>query len=146
MRKTLLLLILSSLALPLFAGPRTTPDWDKWFKKNVMANDKGDYVHLFWNAQDVRARFKGKDKVAMLAMAAQELVRRQYPEKAKADLVKIDIVYVRERDEYGMPKWNTLERAAHLEGSRAALMKRDASFFKGKDADIQKSFTVFRLY
>ena len=146
MKKTLLIIALTLMLPSAWAGPASTPDWDAWFKKNVMANNKGEYVHLFWNAQDVRARFQGKGRVSLLAQAARELAARQYPKNAKADLVKIDIVYVRERDEYGMPKWNTLERTAHLEVSRAVLQKLDAVALKKKDADIQKQFTVFKLY
>jgi hypothetical protein len=146
MRASRLSLTLALLALPVLTGAGGAPDWDAWFKKNVMASDKGDYVHLFWNAQDVRTRFKGKSRVALLAQAARELATRQYPKAAKADLVKIDIVYVRERDEYGMPKWSTLERAAHLEGSKAALLKLDAAALRKKDAEIQGKFSIFKLY
>jgi hypothetical protein len=43
------------------------------------------------------------------------------PEKAAPDLVKVDVVFVRERDNYGLPKWDTLERVAHVELLRSRL-------------------------
>src|ERR1039458_5948624 len=89
--------------------------WDPWFKDNAMVTDKTDYVHFFWNAQDFKMNFEVKDKQARLADAALELVRRLYPAGATADLVKVDIVYVLERDTYGQPKRDSLQPVAHLE-------------------------------
>lgn len=148
MKKILASFPLAMLLLPLWAATRPTPpaDWDAWFKKNVMASDKKGYVHLFWNAQDVRKRFEGRDRVPMLARAAVELIRRKYPEKAGADLVKIDIVYVKERDEYGMPKWSTLQRAAHIEGSKKALTVLAEKDYRADDKAVQALFQKFTLY
>jgi hypothetical protein len=122
-------------------------DWNAWFKKNVMASDKKEYVHIFWNAQDVRKQFEGKSRVSMLAQASVELIRRQYPTKATADLVKIDIVFVKERDEYGMPKWSSMERVAHLEGSKSELLQmKPDTWKKSKDAEMKALFKDFRVY
>jgi hypothetical protein len=97
-----------------------TPEvpWTSWFAKNTMVTDKKSYVHFFWNAQDVRDKFAGPAKKELVARAAWELVRSLYPARATADLMKIDIVFVRERDNYGLPKWESLERVAHVELSR----------------------------
>jgi len=164
MRTTTTCLILVFLAFSAQAGPTPTPaatpvatpvatvnakgapEWEAWFKKNVMSSDKKIYVHIFWNAQDVKARFEGKVRVGMLAQAAVALTRLEYAKEATADIVKIDIVNVAERDEYGMPKWSSLKRIAHLEGSRAELLKWVGKPLPKKDADIQKIFTVFKLF
>jgi hypothetical protein len=98
------------------------PDWPAWFAKNTTVTDKKTYVHLFWNANDVRARFEGKDREALVVEAARQLVTREFPAKSTADLVKVDVVFVAERDGYGMPKWDTLRRVAHLEGSRKRIL------------------------
>jgi len=95
--------------------------WSSWFARNTMVTDKKTYVHFFWNAQDVREKFAGPAKKELVARAAAELVRSLYPARASADLMKIDIVFVRERDSYGLPKWESLERVAHVELSREKL-------------------------
>ena len=104
--------------------------WDSWFKNNAMVTDKTNYVHFFWNAQDVKANFEVKDKKRRLGEAALQLVSKLYPADAKADLVKVDIVYVLERDEYGLPKWDSLQQVAHFEflkskGSKFAGAKKE---------------------
>jgi len=89
--------------------------WDLWFKNNATVTDKTEYVHFFWNANDFKANFEIKDKKARLADAAVYLVKNLFPTDSKADLVKVDIVYVLERDGYGMPKWDTLQQVLHVE-------------------------------
>lgn len=99
------------------------PRWSEWFAKNTVVTDKKAYVHFFWNAQDVRDRLStnGKEKDALLAEAARQLVALAFPKDATADAMRVDIVFVAERDEYGMPKWDTMRRVAHLEFSRKKL-------------------------
>ena len=97
--------------------------WDEWFKKNTQVTDKTDYIHLFWDAEDFKINFEVKDKKSRLADAAIQMATRLYPSDAKADLMKVDIVYVLERDTYGMPKWDSLQQVAHLEFSRSKAMK-----------------------
>lgn len=92
--------------------------WDLWFKDNTVVTDKGDYVHFFWNAEDFKRNFEGKEREGRLGEAARELAARLFPKEAKADRVKVDIVFVKERDSYGMPKWSSLKRVAHLEFKR----------------------------
>jgi hypothetical protein len=96
--------------------------WDLWFKKNNIVTDNINYVELFWNANDFKANFEIKDKDTRLADAAVYLVKKLYPADSKADLIKIDIVYVLERDSYGMPKWDSLQQVAHIEFSRSKIM------------------------
>lgn len=119
--------------------------WEAWFKKNALVSDKADYVELFWNAQDFKANFQGPDQKVRFAEAALELVDRLYPAGAKADRVKVDIVYVLERDSYGEPSWDSLQQAAHLEISRA----KAASFKAGTaltEADLKKLFLKVEIY
>ena len=135
--KTLILML--SLAIPLVALADTPPTptpypavekwnasqqpWDLWFTKNALVTDKTEYVHFFWNAQDFKQVFETKDKNRRLGDAALQLVAKLYPKDAKADAVKVDIVYVLERDTYGEPKWDSLQQVAHFEFSRAAAKK-----------------------
>jgi hypothetical protein len=96
--------------------------WDLWFKKNNIVTDNTNYVEFFWNANDFKANFEVKDKDARLADAAVYLVKKLYPADSKADLVKVDIVYVLERDSYGMPKWDSLQQVTHIEFSRSKII------------------------
>jgi len=101
----------------------SAPDWPVWFAKNTVVTDKKAYVHFSWNANDAKDRFStnGRDKDALLAEAARQLVALQYPKAATADAMRVDVVFVAERDEYGMPKWDTMKRVAHLEFSKKTL-------------------------
>jgi hypothetical protein len=116
-----ILLLVLSLAGSLRA--ENAPDWPAWFAKNTVVTDKKAYVHFFWNANEVKDRFSGngKDREALLAEAARQLVALQSPKTATADATRVDVVFVAQRDEYGMPKWDTMKRVAHLEFSRKKL-------------------------
>jgi hypothetical protein len=119
--------------------------WSLWFKNNALVTDKTQYVHFFWNANDFKANFETKDRKQRLADAAVQLVAKLYPKGSKADLVKVDIVYVLERDDYGLPKWDSLQQVVHLEFLRSRLAKlRKVRVFT--DAVIQKSFQKFEVY
>ena len=120
--------------------------WDLWFKKNTQVTDKQDYVHFFWNAQDCKANFETQDKKRRLADAALQLVVRFYPTGAKADLMKVDIVYVLERDSYGMPKWDSLQQVAHLECSRAKALKLSKKKSILSEAALAKIFDKFEVF
>ena len=135
--------------------------WDAWFEKNTLVTDKSEapwdyspadsgpyvpYVHFFWNAQDFKVNFELKDKKNRLAEAALELVKRLYPKTAKADLMKVDIVYVLQRDNYGMPSWDSLIRVAHLEFSRTLALKLIKKKIPMNDDLQKKLFTQFDLF
>lgn len=114
-----------------------------WFDKNVIVTSKQGYVHVFWNAQEARGALAGPDKRALMARVARKLTGEKV--RAGIDRVKMDIVFVKERDQYGMPRWNTLEKVAHLEFSRKALLEglgEDA--VPGKE-QIAKLFDVFEV-
>jgi hypothetical protein len=124
----------------------STVPWDDWFKSNAMITDKTDYVHFFWNAQDFKANFEVKDKKIRLAEAALELVKRLYPSDAKADQVKVDIVYVLERDSYGLPKWDSLQQVAHFEFLKSKALKPTKKKLVPTDAGMKKIFDKFEFY
>jgi hypothetical protein len=121
------------------AGPPATPGaspspgglaalpWQKWFEKNTTVTDKKTYVHIMWDANAVRAQFEGAAKQPMVAEAGRQLAALLYPRGATSDTLKVDIVFVAKRDEYGNPQWDSLERFAHLEFSRKKLLERPAS-------------------
>ena len=113
--------------------------WSTWFEKNTTVSDKGTYVHILWDAYAVRSRFEDKDKRAFIAEAARQLTLLRYPKTASAEQMRVDIVFVTERDEYGSPKWDTLQRVAHLEFPRAL-----ASQPSGPDPE--KGFTKFEVF
>ena len=50
------------------------------------------------------------------------MVKTLFPADSKADLVKVDIVYVLKRDEYGIPKLDTLQKVLHAEFLRSKVM------------------------
>ena len=120
--------------------------WDEWFKKNTTATDKTDYVYIFWDANDFKGNFEVKDKKRRLAEAALQLVKRLYPSDATADLVKLDIGYILEKDSYGLPKWDSLQKVAHLEFLKSKILKQGKSPVKLSEAVIKKMFDKFEIY
>lgn len=124
--------------------------WDLWFKDNTIVTnktntDKTEYVHFFWNANDFKANFEVKDKESHLADAAVYLVKNLFPADAKADLVKVDIVYVLERDNYGEPKWDSLQQVLHVEFLRSKMMAgKKLPNFSVKAPD--KVFDKFQIF
>lgn len=103
------------------------PDWDSWLAKSTLVSDKKAYVHILWNAQDRKADLAGSGRSAFLAEGACQVVLRRYPKTATADLVKVDVVLIREKDSYGEPKWDTMEKVAHFEASRRRIQDAAAS-------------------
>ena len=120
--------------------------WDEWFKNNAQVTDKGEYVHFFWNAQDFKGNFEVKDKKIRLAEVALQMVSRLYPADAKADPVKVDIVYVLERDTYGLPKWDSLQQVAHLEFSKAHALKLAKPSKPLSEVLLKKLFDKFEIF
>jgi hypothetical protein len=121
-------------------APEKSP-WAEWFTKNVLVTDKKTYVHFFWNANEARQLLEGKDRKERLAEAARDLVRLHHPASAAADRLKVDIVYVLERDNYGSPRWETLRRVAHLECSRKKLLESGP-----RREDLIQAFDKFEMY
>jgi hypothetical protein len=113
--------------------------WSSWFEKNTTVSDKGAYVHILWDANAVRSRFEGKDERVLIAEAARQLALLRYPKSASADQIRVDIVFVTERDEYGNPKWDTLQRVAHLEFSRKLVGQASG-------ADAERGFQKFEVF
>lgn len=104
---------------PRVSAPATAapPAFDPrpFFEKSVLVTDKGAYVHMFWNAHDAAGALEGPDRRARLAVAAAQLTLDHFPAGATSDVAKVDIVFVKERNEYGQPKWDSLQKVAHFE-------------------------------
>ena len=120
--------------------------WAVWFKKNTMVTDKKEYVHFFFNAQDFKAHYEGDNKSAMIAQTAAQMVASLYPVTATSDTIKMDIVYVLDRDQYGLSKWDSLERVAHLEFLKSAVLKNGKPKKNFSPKDISKIFNPLQLF
>ncbi len=120
--------------------------WEDWFKNNAESTDDGDYVYLFWNAQDFKANFEVKDKKRRLAEAALKLASQLYPSSAKADAVKVDLVYILERDAYNQPKLDSLQKVAHFEFLRSKVLGLAGGKKEPSLAALQKAFDQFIVY
>jgi hypothetical protein len=104
------------------SGGLASLPWATWLEKNTIVSDKKSYIHVLWDANAVRARFEGKGKSATISEAGRQLARLRYPPGATADQVRVDIVFITKRDGYGNPRWDSIERLAHLEFSRKKLL------------------------
>jgi hypothetical protein len=130
--------------------------WDQWFKikktssserkdYNTTIEDKTSYIYFFWDAQDYKANFEVRDKETRLADAALQLVSRLYPPQAKADLIKVDIVYFLEKDTYGDPTDDSIQRVAHFELSKKKIAKI-TNTDSLSNAAFQNIFNKFEVY
>lgn len=138
--------LLLALAAPA-AGPAPSPAapaWERSFEKDTTTKDRGTYVHVFWNAQEARAALSGPDRATLLARAAWRAASGRFPAKATADRVVMDVVFVKERDSYGMPRWDTLEKVAHLEFSRRKVLDGLPAGAVPKGTDPVRLFDVFQ--
>ena len=138
LRRPFACLILATLCAAAAAGAAIP--WASWFEKTTTVADKKTYVHILWDAAAQKERIAGKEKRSLLAEAARQLVLLRYPAGASADAVRVDIVFVAERDEYGNPKWDSLERVAHVELSRKKVAGAPS------DADPEKLFEKFEVF
>lgn len=129
---------------PPSAAVKGEPAWPVWFDKNTMVTEKPAYVHILWNARDAAGYLEGKEKKRRLAEAARQLVLLRYP-KGSRDGVRIDIVFVKDRDQYGLPKWDTLQKIAHLEFLRSRLLTPDGAF-RQASANPEEGFDKFEMY
>jgi len=125
------------------APAAATPFPAAWFDKNVIVTKKEGYVHVFWNAQEARGPLTGPDKRMVLARVARRLAAEKVG--AGVDRVKMDVVFVRERDRYGMPRWDTLEKVAHLEFSRDALLEGLKEGAVPEKAQMARLFEIFEV-
>ena len=120
--------------------------WATWFKKNALVTDKKEYVHFFFNAQDFKFHYEGKNKSVMIAQTAAQLVTNLYPTTATSDIIKMDIVFVTKRDQYDLPKWDSLVRVAHLEFLKSAVLKNGKPKKTFSSEEISKTFNSFQLF
>lgn len=161
MKRRFLLLVLIALiclaalaaAPPGPASPSVTPGaksrsqspaalpWSDWFEKNTTISDKKTYVHFLWDANAVRGQFEGSPMRGRIAEAGRQLARLRYPTGASADQIRMDIVFITKRDGYGNPRWDSIQRLAHLEFSRKKLLETPAG---GESSRGYEKFEVFR--
>jgi hypothetical protein len=123
--------------------------WDQWFATNkdtITVTDKTDYVYFFWNVQNFKPNFEVKDKKIRLAESALQLVSRLYPADAKADLVKVDLVYILPDPQYGTPMLDTIQQVAHFEFLRSKISKLAKAKKEPSVRDIQKVFNQLVIY
>jgi hypothetical protein len=109
-----------------------------------MVTEKPAYVHILWNARDAEGYLEGKEKKRRLAEAARQLVLLRYP-KGTRDSVRIDVVFVKDRDQYGLPKWDTLQKIAHLEFLRSRLLTSDGAFQR-TSGNPEEGFDKFEVF
>lgn len=115
--------------------------WSAWFEKTTTVSDKKAYVHFLWDANAVRGEFEGKEKLVLIAEAGRQLARLRYPAGASADQIRVDIVFITKRDGYGSPRWDSIQRLAHLEFSRKKLSETPAG---GEPSSGYDKFEVLR--
>ena len=58
----------------------------------------------------------------------------------RTKLLDDPLLFVAQRDEYGNPKWDTLQRVAHAEFSRKRVTEAAAG------AELEKAFTKFEVF
>lgn len=106
------------------SAPPPTPAADE--ARDVLVTPKADYVHVLWNAAARRAELEGPSARTLLPALVARLASRVVASTAPA-VVRVDVVFVRENDAYGRPRWDSVRRLARFTGKRAALSAWAAS-------------------
>ena len=121
--------------------------WSKnWMAKYVNATPRTDYVHVLIDAETLHAKLEGESNHSAVAREAYNLVHAfHFPENA-GDLVKLDIVYFENRDNYGAPLWDSIKRIGHLEFSRKTLAQAKPETFLNPEAEWKGLFQTVRFY
>ena len=129
-------------ATPLSHIEQTTPSlssstrdvWTKeWMAKYVIANSKPDYVFAMIDAETLHSQLESHH--SSIAQMAFNLVHFFSFPKNASDLVKLDIVFFKNRDSYGAPLWDSVERIGHFEFSRKTLSQASPESFLKAEAD-----------
>ena len=113
----------------------TSFDARPFFENAVLVTDKGEYVHIFWDAQTAAKELEGADRRRRLTAAAAQLVLDRFPAGTATDIAKVDIVFVKAKDEYGKPKWDSLQKIAHFE-LHPTRIKKEARVTEGRVAGV----------
>jgi hypothetical protein len=131
------------------AVPGTDPKtaWTKpWMDKYVKAYPRTDNVYVLIDAETLHAKLEGSGNHAAVAREALELLRCLPLPAGSPDLVKLDVVYFKDRDSYGAPLWDSVERLGHLEFSRKALVQASPGAFAKGEADWKGLFLKAQFF
>jgi hypothetical protein len=86
---------------------------------DLLLTKKKGYYHLLWDAFPYKTALKGGDP----AEKVPALLEWAFASKSDAKQLKLDIVEVPERDDYGAPRWETLKVIGQWECARPAKGK-----------------------
>jgi len=88
-------------------------------KADFIITDKKSYAHLLWDAFPYREQLKGQDQAKVFNLVVMDLLSGPLAKKLRgADKAKIDIVEFTERDNYGLPKWDSVKKLQKMTASR----------------------------
>jgi hypothetical protein len=90
-------------------------NWTNWFADSVFIKKKKDYTYVLWDIS--KSEYTSADQLGEQAIryVSAKLCKDVINQEQASKLVKVDVVKVKEQDQYGKPRWDTVERIAHTE-------------------------------
>ena len=88
-------------------------------RADFIITDKKTYAHLLWDAYPCREQLKCQDQDKIFTLVVADLLAgplaKKLPDALKA---KVDIVEFTERDNYGLPKWDSVRKLQKMKATR----------------------------
>jgi hypothetical protein len=90
-------------------------NWANWFVDSVFIIKKKEYTYVLWDIS--KSEYTSADQLAeeTIKYVSAKLCKDVVNQEQASNLVKVDLVKVKEQDQYGKPRWDTVERIAHSE-------------------------------
>lgn len=129
------------------SAPHNTSTWTKaWTDKYVIITPKSGYIHVLIDGETLRSSLEGSGMHSAVALDALQLAQSSGLLDPASDLIKLDVVLFKNRDNYGAPMWDSMQRLAHLEFSVKTLSKASADTFQKPDAEWTGLFKSVTFY
>lgn len=102
-------------------------------------SSKKDYIYILKDIMPCSLDADSLDNKNFLQYLILKIILTGLKTSPQKDLIKTDIVRIKEQDQYGKPRWDTIDRIAHMEVSWKGLSEVLANDKRLTASDLQKS-------
>jgi hypothetical protein len=128
-------------------APSNSSTWTKaWTDKYVIVTSKSEYTHVLIDVEPLRSTFEGSGMHSAALLEVIQLTQSSGLLNPASDLIKVDVVAFKNRDNYGAPMWDSMQRFAHFEFSLKAILKTPADAFQKPESDWKGLFQSVLFY
>lgn len=95
--------------------------------QDLLLTPKAAYTHVLWDVFPARTRLdaaaEGRDREGFYRDFVQALARGPYQARLGGRRLRVDVVEIPLRDEYGAPQWSSVKKLARFELPAEATLK-----------------------